>query len=129
MDHRFGWSSVPWPLSLSGDALVAIGLFCVFLVFKENSFTSAIIEVGAGQQVISTGPYALVRHPMYSGAFVMLLGTPLALASWWGLLSVVPVILVIVWRLHDEEKFLIKNLAGYPDYRNQVRHRLIPFVW
>jgi Putative protein-S-isoprenylcysteine methyltransferase len=129
LDHRFVWSSVPLYLILIGNILVAFGLFFVFLVFKENSFTSAVIEIDPAQKVISTGPYALVRHPMYAGAFVMLIGAPLALGSWWGMIPVIILILLIVWRLLDEEKFLIKNLAGYSQYRDKVKYRLIPWIW
>ncbi len=129
LDHRFGWSVVPLPAVLAGDVLVALGLLIVFFVFRENSYTSAVIEVGAEQKIVSTGPYALVRHPMYSGALLMLIGVPLALGSYWGLLAFVPIALVIVWRLLDEEKFLVKNLAGYPEYQIKVRYHLIPFIW
>jgi protein-S-isoprenylcysteine O-methyltransferase Ste14 len=129
IDHRFAWSTVPLYAILVGDGLVALGLLIVFLVFKENTYTSGVIEVDQGQRVVSTGPYALVRHPMYVGAVVMLLGFPLALGSWWGLLAVIPITMVIVLRLLDEEKFLAKNLPGYLEYRNRVRYRLIPFIW
>ena len=129
LDRRFGWSSVPGALVIVGDILVAFGLYSVFLVFKENTFTSAIIAVGAEQKLISSGPYAIFRHPMYSGAFIMLFGVPLSLASWWGLLPIIPMIIVIVARLLDEEKFLAKNLTGYEDYCNKVKYRLIPLVW
>jgi protein-S-isoprenylcysteine O-methyltransferase Ste14 len=129
LDHRFAWSTVPAYINVLGDLLVVLGLYFVFLVFKENSFTSGIIEVASGQRVISTGPYALVRHPMYIGALVMLAGVPLALGSRWGLLALVPMTLVIVFRLIDEEKFLAKNLAGYSDYQSRVRHRLLPLIW
>ena len=129
LDHRFGWSAVSLFIVLVGDVLVALGLLVVFLVFRENTFTSATIEIATDQKVISTGPYSLVRHPMYSGAFIMLLGVPIALGSWWGLLAVIPLILVIVARLFDEEKFLAQSLVGYPEYLNRVLYRLIPFVW
>jgi protein-S-isoprenylcysteine O-methyltransferase Ste14 len=129
LDHRLGWSSVPVYAELAGDFLVAAGFLAVFLVFKENSYTSGIIEVAAEQRVISTGPYALVRHPMYSGALVMLLGIPLALGSWWGLFTIIPMTLILILRLVDEEKFLFRNLPGYAEYRNKVRYRLARFVW
>jgi protein-S-isoprenylcysteine O-methyltransferase Ste14 len=128
-DHRFAWSAVPPYVVVAGDILIVFGFYIVFLVFKENTFTSAIIELSAEQKVIATGPYALVRHPMYIGALIMLVGVPLALGSWWGLLTVVPMTLVLVWRLLDEEKFLAKNLAGYSEYQHAVRYRLLPFVW
>ncbi len=129
IDHRFGWSTMPPYMSAVGDLLVALGFLVVFLVFKENTYTSAIIEVGSEQKIISTGPYALVRHPMYIGALIMLAGVPLALGSWWGLFTIIPITLVIVWRLLDEEKFLAKNLAGYLEYQSKVRCRLLPFIW
>lgn len=129
LDHRFGWSVVAPYVSILGDVLVALGLYFVFLVFKENTFTSAIIEIGDDQRVITTGPYALVRHPMYIGALVMLVGVPLALGSMWGLLAIVPMALVIVWRLLDEEKFLAAHLAGYSEYQRKVRYHLLPMIW
>ena len=129
LDHRFVWSKVPLAAVIAGDVLAALGFLIIFIVFKENSFTAATIEVTSDQKVVETGPYAFVRHPMYSGALVMLLGTPLALGSWWGLLMFLPITLVIVWRLLDEEKFLAEHLPGYPDYRKKVRYRLIPCVW
>ena len=129
LDHRFAWSKVPTTAVIAGDVLVALGFFLILLVFKENTFAAGTIDVEPEQRVISTGPYALVRHPMYSGALVMLLGVPLALGSWWGLLTIVPMALVIAWRLLDEEVFLAKNLSGYSEYRNTVRYRLVPFIW
>ncbi len=129
IDHRFGWSTMPSYVSALGDLLVALGFLVVFLVFKENTYTSAIIEVGSEQKIISTGPYALVRHPMYIGALIMLAGVPLALGSWWGLFTIIPITLVTMWRLLDEEKFLAKNLAGYSEYQSKVRWRLLPFIW
>ncbi len=129
IDHRFRWSAVPAYVALAGDVLVGLGLLIVFFVFKENTFASAVIEVGSGQKVIATGPYAFVRHPMYSGGLIMLWGMPLALGSWWGLLTVIPITLVIIWRLLDEENFLAKSLPGYAEYRNRVKYRLLPPVW
>jgi protein-S-isoprenylcysteine O-methyltransferase Ste14 len=129
VDHRFSWSPVPTYVVLAGDMLVVLGFFIVFLVFKENTYTSGIIEVAAEQKVISTGLYAVVRHPMYAGAMILLLGVPLALGSWWGLLTIVPMTGVIIWRLLCEEKFLAAKLPGYSGYRDRVRYRLAPFVW
>jgi protein-S-isoprenylcysteine O-methyltransferase Ste14 len=129
LDHRFGWSAIPPAIVIAGDVLVALGMLIVFLVFKENTFTSGIIEVDVGQTVIATGPYALVRHPMYTGGIVMFLGIPLALGSLWGLLTVIPATLVIVWRLVEEEKFLARSLPGYSEYRRKVKYRLVPFIW
>jgi protein-S-isoprenylcysteine O-methyltransferase Ste14 len=129
VDHRFAWSKVPLYVTAIGNILVALGLLIVFLVFRENTFTSGIIEVGAEQVTITTGPYALVRHPMYIGALIMLLGVPLALGSWWGLLTLIPMTLVIVLRLLDEENILGKKLPGCLEYKDKVRWRLLPFIW
>jgi protein-S-isoprenylcysteine O-methyltransferase Ste14 len=129
IDHRFAWSVVPPYVVVAGDALVALGFVIVFLVFKENTFASSIIEVEAEQKVVSTGPYAFVRHPMYIGALIMLLGVPLALGSWWGLATIIPITLVLVWRLLEEENVLARRLPGYSDYRSKVRYRLVPLIW
>ena len=129
VDHRFGWSIMPPYVAIAGDVIVAFGFLVIFLVFRENSFASATIQVDAGQSVVTTGPYRLVRHPMYSGALVMFVGIPLALGSWWGLFILIPLALVLVWRLLDEEKLLIRSLPGYADYRAQVKYRLVPRIW
>jgi len=128
-DHRFIWSIMPSFMPVAGNVLVVFGLLIVFFVFKENTFTSATIEIYSEQKVISTGPYSFVRHPMYSGTFIMLIGVPLSLGSWWGLLAVIPVILVFIWRLFGEEKLLSQNLPGYKEYCTKVRWRLIPGVF
>jgi protein-S-isoprenylcysteine O-methyltransferase Ste14 len=128
-DHRFGWSNVPPHIIVLGDILVVLGYFLIFLVLKENSFAASTIKLSPGQKVISTGPYSIVRHPMYSGALIMLFGAPLALGSWWGLLMFIPFTLILVWRLLDEEKFLFKNLQDYYEYCQKVRYRLVPLLW
>jgi protein-S-isoprenylcysteine O-methyltransferase Ste14 len=128
LDHRLVWSTVPLAIVIVGDVLVALGFVIVFLVFKENSFTAATIEVAADQRVISSGPYAIVRHPMYAGALIMLIGTPLALGSWWALLAFIPMAIVIAVRLLDEEQFLSQHLPGYTQYCQNVRSRLIPSI-
>jgi protein-S-isoprenylcysteine O-methyltransferase Ste14 len=129
LDYRFGWSPVPASVSVLGDALIALGFLFTFFVFKENSYGASTIQIAEGQTVISTGPYAFVRHPMYAAALVMLLGIPLALGSWWGLFALLLVLPVLIWRLLDEERFLRRNLPGYPEYQAKVRYRLLPFVW
>jgi protein-S-isoprenylcysteine O-methyltransferase Ste14 len=129
LDHRFGWSAVPTYFVLAGDVLVALGMLVIFFVFRENTFTASTVEVAADHKVVSTGLYAHVRHPMYVGGLVFVFGIPLALGSWWGLLTLIPFTIVIAWRLLDEERFLAKNLAGYEEYRSVVKYRLIPFVW
>jgi protein-S-isoprenylcysteine O-methyltransferase Ste14 len=129
LDYRLRPLAVPASVVVVGDTLVALGFFIVFLVFRENSFASVVIEIAPGQKVISSGPYALVRHPMYSGALVMLLGVPLALGSWRGLWVLVPTALALKWRAVEEEKFLAQNLPGYAAYRAKIRYRLLPLIW
>jgi protein-S-isoprenylcysteine O-methyltransferase Ste14 len=104
-------------------------MLIIFFVFRENTFTASTVQVANNQKVISTGVYRLVRHPMYVGGLVFVFGVPLALGSWWGLLTFIPLTFVIVWRLVDEERFLVENLSGYGEYRGAVKYRLIPFVW
>jgi protein-S-isoprenylcysteine O-methyltransferase Ste14 len=129
LDRRFGWSQMPTGVVIAGDALVALGWFAIYRVFRENSFTSATIELAQGQRVISSGPYALVRHPMYTGALAMLVGIPIALGSWWGLVAFGLMMFALIWRIFDEERFLVRNLTGYAAYREKVRYRLIPYLW
>jgi protein-S-isoprenylcysteine O-methyltransferase Ste14 len=129
LDDRFAWSRVPVAVEIAGDVLVVIGLYFIFIVYRENSFASATIGVAENQTVISTGPYALVRHPLYASALLYLMGTPLALASYWGFLPLVVMMPVLIWRLLDEEKFLAKNLKGYREYQEKVLYRLVPHVW
>ena len=129
LDHRFAWSRMAPAWALAGDAAVALGFLAVFFVFKENTFTSATIELAPDQTVIATGPYARVRHPMYAGGLVLLAGIPIALGSWWGLLVMAALMPALIWRLIDEEKFLVRNLPGYAAYREKVRYRLVPLVW
>jgi protein-S-isoprenylcysteine O-methyltransferase Ste14 len=129
LDHRFHWSHVPPVLVVLSDLLVAMGFAAMFQVFKENRFASSIIEVNRNQSVISTGPYRIVRHPMYAGALLMQVFTPLALGSYWALLSFPLLFSAAAWRLVNEEKFLATHLPGYDEYRRKTRYRLIPFVW
>ena len=128
-DFRFGWSTVPLGGVAVGDVLVVTGFYGISLVYRENTFTSATIEVAKDQQVISTGPYALVRHPMYASGSLYLLGTPLALGSYWGLVVLGAMMPCLLWRLVAEERFLAQRLPGYTEYQQRVRHRLVPFVW
>ena len=129
-DHRFGWSPVmPAYLSITGDVLAALGILVYFLVIRENRFAAATVDVVEGQTVVSTGPYAIVRHPMYAGAILVFIGAPLALGSWWGLLLTPIPVAGFAWRLLDEEKYLRAHLPGYPDYMRAVRYRLVPYIW
>jgi protein-S-isoprenylcysteine O-methyltransferase Ste14 len=129
LDNDFGWSHVPVFVVLLGDLLVAAGLVLVWLVFRVNPFAAATVNVETEQTVISTGPYALVRHPMYSGGLLLFLGVPLALGSWWGLVLFPPILVLIIWRLKNEERYLSNHLPGYRDYCAKVTHRLIPSIW
>ena len=128
-DRRFGWSHMPFWLSIAGDLLILVGMWMVYRVFKANSFGSATVVIADEQTVISTGPYGIVRHPMYSSAAVYFVGTSLALGSYWGLIAAILTTLGFVWRLFDEEKFLAQNLPGYTEYCAKVRWRLIPHVF
>ena len=129
LDHRYGWSHVPFGWIVTGDVLVAVGFALIARVYRENTFTSATVEVSPQQTVVTTGPYAIVRHPMYASASLYVLGTPLALGSFWGFMPVVLMTPFLIWRLLDEERLLVDGLAGYAEYRKRVRHRLVPFVW
>ncbi len=129
LDRRIGWSSIPTYGVLAGDALVVIGFYFIFLVYKENTFTAATIQVVAEQTVVSTGPYAIVRHPMYASGLLYLLGTPIALGSYWGLIPFVCLVPFLIWRLFDEEHLLCETLPGYREYQQKVRHRLLPGIW
>lgn len=129
IDHRVAWSQVPPSVVILGDVLIVTAYVGFYFVLRENTYGGATVEVTEGQRVVSTGPYAIVRHPMYSWALVMMPGIPLALGSLWGLLPVVPAVAGVVWRLLDEERFLARNLPGYEDYMRKVRYRLVPFVW
>jgi len=129
LDHRFGWSSVPTAICVIGDVLVAVGLGVVGLVIIQNSYAAATVRVQTGQKVVSTGLYGLVRHPMYTGNVIMMVGIPLALGSYWGLVFVVPGLVVLASRIRDEEKLLQKELDGYREYTQTVRYRLVPCMW
>ncbi|MBS9535167.1 isoprenylcysteine carboxylmethyltransferase family protein [Mycobacterium sp. M1] len=129
LDHRFGWSTVPDAACLAGDALVAIGLGTTMLVVIQNGYAAANVVIEEGQRLVSTGLYALVRHPMYTGSVVLMAGIPLALGSLWGLLFLIPGVLVLVVRIGDEEALLNAELAGYPEYTRKVRYRLLPGAW
>src|ERR1700730_10336829 len=120
LDYRFGWSPVPAYVALLGDLLVALGLFVNLLVFRENSYGGSSIETVNDQKVISTGLYARVRHPMYVGVLIMVIGIPLALGSWWGLAIIALTLAGLIWRILDEEKLLKKDLPGYTEYTQKV---------
>ena len=129
LDYRFGWSQVPTAICLIGDVLVAVGLILVGLVVIQNSYAAATVQVEGDQKIVSTGLYGMVRHPMYTGSVIMMIGIPFALGSYWGLLTVVPAAIVLALRIRDEEKLLQEELDGYRDYAQKVRYRLVPCVW
>lgn len=129
LDYRFHWSEVPLTLVIVSNILVLLGYFWVFLVFRENSYTSRIVEVEAGQTVITTGPYSFIRHPMYLGTIVMFVFTPLALGSWWALPIFLCLPIVLIFRILDEERLLLRDLPGYKEYCLKTRYRLIPYIW
>ena len=128
LDNHHKWSHVSLTVSLIADIIVLLSFIFLLQVFKENTFLSATIEVQEQQQVISTGLYGVIRHPMYTGAIILMLVTPLALGSCWGLLPVIMLIVVIIFRALDEEQELKKNLFGYSAYCRKVTYRFIPFI-
>lgn len=129
LDHRFGWSDVPTAAVLIGNVLVAVGLGITQLVIEQNNYAAATITIEADQKLVSTGLYGLVRHPMYFGVLIMTIGMPLALDSYWGLVFIVPGVVVLAYRIVDEEKLLTQELTGYVEYIQTVHHRLVPYVW
>jgi protein-S-isoprenylcysteine O-methyltransferase Ste14 len=129
LDYRFGWSRVPWYVSVIADALIAFSFYFFYLVSKVNTYAAANVRVEQGQRVVDTGVYGLVRHPMYFGALFLIVGTPLALGSWWTLLLTPVFLLLLYFRIVSEETVLMRDLAGYAEYQRRVRYRLIPFVW
>jgi protein-S-isoprenylcysteine O-methyltransferase Ste14 len=128
-DRRLHWSSVPAWLSLAADLGLMLGFAVICVVMQVNSYAATTIRVDEAQPVVSHGPYALVRHPMYAGAVVLFGCTPLALGSYWALLVAPAFVLLLAWRLIEEERYLKQHLPGYADYCRRVRYRLVPGVW
>ena len=129
LDRRWGWSVMPWWVVVAADLLVLLGYAIIFRVFRENQFTSRTIQVEHGQQVIRTGPYAVVRHPMYVGVLVFYLASPIALGSWWAFLPALTFIPILVVRILNEEQVLERDLPGYREYKQKTKYRLLPGIW
>lgn len=128
-DFRFGWSHVPLWLIILANVIVLLSYYLVFLSFKENEFGGRTVEIFSGQRVIDTGPYAIIRHPMYAGMIPLYLAIPLALGSYWAILFMVPVCISMIYRLLNEEKILSRELPGYKEYCEKVHYHLIPYIW
>jgi protein-S-isoprenylcysteine O-methyltransferase Ste14 len=128
-DHRWKLSSVPTALVLAADVLVILGYLIFVRVLRENRFLSRTVEVETEQKVVTTGPYAVIRHPMYVGVLLMYLFTPLALGSFWAFIPFAVTMIILPVRIVNEEKILLRDLAGYGDYMNKTRYRLIPGIW
>jgi protein-S-isoprenylcysteine O-methyltransferase Ste14 len=128
-DRRFGWSHTPVWLIITADLLVLVGYAIFILVIRENSYASRVIEVTEGQKVISSGPYAWVRHPMYAGILLLYIFSPLALGSYWAVIPMIFNLPIFVARIWNEESVLTRELPGYTEYLQKVRYRLIPGIW
>jgi protein-S-isoprenylcysteine O-methyltransferase Ste14 len=128
LDHRFGWSPVSASMSILGDVLIALGFCSSFSCSGKTATAPPRSRLPRGKPSLRR---ARMRswHPMYAGALVMLIGTPLALGSWWGLFALLLISPVLIWRLLDEERFLRQNLPGYMEYQTKVKYRLLPFIW
>jgi len=128
---RFGWSDVPLWLQALGAIAIAVGMYITFLTMRANTFASPVVKIQAarGHRVVSDGPYAVVRHPMYGGALLLIAGIPLLLGSWWGLAMALIIVLLLAIRAVMEERTLMAELPGYTDYATRVRYRMIPGVW
>ena len=129
LDFRFGWSSIPVPVVLAGDLVVLLGYGLVIRVFAENRYAARTVQVDEDQQVIKTGPYAIVRHPMYVGVLLMYLASPVALGSYWALIPASFIIPMLVVRIRNEEQVLERDLGGYREYKGETRYRLVPGIW
>ena len=129
LDHRFGWSSVPMWLTIVAATLFLVGYGLYAEVMRENAYLSRTVELQEGQQLIDTGLYGIVRHPMYTATILMFLSLPLILGSLWALavFAIYPVLMVL--RIRNEEQVLSAGLAGYTDYQQRVPYRLFPWLW
>jgi protein-S-isoprenylcysteine O-methyltransferase Ste14 len=126
---RHGFHAVPLAAQIVGAILVLAYMALAGWTFQVNAFAAPVVKVQSDQQVIDSGPYAVVRHPMYSGALLFFIGVPLLLGSWWGLLLSLVLIVALAWRAVNEERELREELSGYADYMRRVPYRLVPKVW
>lgn len=128
---RFKWTSMPYIIQIAAGMLLVLAAWLIFRTIAENAYLSrwARIQDDRGQQVISTGPYAVVRHPMYAGIMVLMVCMPLSLGSWWGLLPGVLIGVLFVVRTILEDRMLMDELDGYRDYAANVRYRIVPGIW
>ena len=129
LDKRFGWSEVSSIIVILADIVILLGYLLIFFVFKQNSYASRIVEVEKDQEIITTGLYSIVRHPMYIGVIIMYVPTPIALGSYWGLIPMSTIPLALIFRILNEEKVLRKDLPGYKEYCQKTKYRLIPYIW
>lgn len=128
-DRRFGWSNTHPAVVIAADLIVLAGYGLFVLVLRENRYAARTVEVEAGQRVIQTGPYAIVRHPMYLATLFIFLFSPLALGPYWAVIPMLAYPAILVVRIRDEERLLLQELEGDRDYMAKVRYRLIPGVW
>lgn len=129
LDFRFHWSKIDLWIVVISNIVAFAGYIFIFFVFKENSYASTAIQIENEQNVITSGPYSIVRHPMYLGMVIMSLFIPVALGSFWAIIPMLFIIPIIVFRIEVEEEMLLKNLKGYKEYCLKTRYRLIPFIW
>lgn len=128
-DVRWGWSSVPVPVVVLADALFLVGYIFFFRVLRSNSYAARVVEVERGQNLMTTGPYAVIRHPMYAAILLIYPAIPVALGSYWGLVGALPLPFLLAMRIRNEEKVLLRDLPGYEAYTQETRYRLVPFIW
>ena len=129
IDFRFNWSKEPVQLIIISNIIVFGAYIFIFFVFRENTYASTVIQVENEQHVITTGPYSIVRHPMYLGLVIMSLFIPLALGSYFSIIPMLFIIPVIIIRIKNEEEVLLKKLKGYKEYCIKTPYRLIPLIW
>ena len=129
LDHRFGWTSIPLAVEMIGLVVMNVGALVMNIAILQNPFASKLLDINEGQMLVDTGLYAVVRHPLYAGAVFMILGTPVALGSWWALIPAVLAALSLVARIHFEEEMLLKGMDGYSDYQSRVKYKLIPGIY